>query len=110
MTARKGISHTSPQPLFTFGFAAPGASGVVFIDKQKIKTFKDEQRVLIYADVSPGNHQFYIQLDKPDIATQECLVLIGLFRVINDNNGHRQLARLQLQANRPRGIKYRGTA
>jgi hypothetical protein len=65
MTARNDIPLASSQPLFTFGFAVPGASGVVSIDGKTIKTFKDEQHLLIYAHVLAGDHTFNLRLDKP---------------------------------------------
>jgi len=65
MTARKAIPPNSSQPLFTFDFAAPGASGVVLIDGKTVKAFRDEQHLLIYADVVAGDHRFILRLDKP---------------------------------------------
>src|SRR4051812_28186274 len=65
MNARKSISSNSPVPLFTFDFAAPGASGTALVDGKTVKTFKDQQHLRIYAGVLPGDHQFRLILDKP---------------------------------------------
>jgi hypothetical protein len=65
MTARKTIPSNSAVPLFTYDFAAPGASGKALIDGNSVATFKDEQHLRVRADVSPGNHQFRLILDKP---------------------------------------------
>ena len=65
MTARKDIPLTSSQPLFTFDFAAPGASGVVLIDGKTIETFKGEEHLRIHANVLAGVHQFNLRLDRP---------------------------------------------
>jgi hypothetical protein len=69
MTARKSIPSNSAAPLFTYDFAAPGASGSALIDGKTVKTFKDRRRLKIYAAVLPGNHQFRLILDKPAILT-----------------------------------------
>jgi hypothetical protein len=65
MTARKAIPTNSSQPLFTFDFAAPSASGVVLIDGKTVKTFRDEQHLLVYTHVLAGDHRFILRLDKP---------------------------------------------
>jgi hypothetical protein len=65
MTALRDIPNNSVQPLFTFNFAPPGASGVALIDGKIIKTFKNEQRLSIRADVFAGDHQFLLHLDRP---------------------------------------------
>jgi hypothetical protein len=65
MTARRDIPANSPQPLFTFNFAAPGASGVALIDGKTVKTFQNEQHLLIRAGVSAGDHRFVLHVDKP---------------------------------------------
>ena len=65
MTARNDIPANSPQPLFTFDFAAPGASGIVLIDGKSIKTFKNETHLLVHAHVLAGDHRFDLHLDKP---------------------------------------------
>jgi hypothetical protein len=65
MTARKNIPANSAVPLFTYDFAAPGASGKALIDGTTVTSFKDQQHVRIYAGVLPGDHQFRLILDKP---------------------------------------------
>jgi hypothetical protein len=65
VTARRDIPNNSVQPLFTFNFAPPGASGVARIDGKIVQTFKNEQRLSIRADVFAGDHQFVLHLDKP---------------------------------------------
>lgn len=62
MTARKSIAENSTEPLFTFDFAAPGASGMVLIDGKTIQTFKYKQHVLVRAQVSAGDHMFNLRL------------------------------------------------
>ena len=69
MTARKSIPSNSPAPLFSYDFAAPGASGSVLIDEKVVMTFKDAQHLRIHAAVSQGNHQFRLVLDKPAALT-----------------------------------------
>jgi len=69
MTARKDIPLNSAQPLFTFDFAAPGASGVVLIDGKTATTFKDKQHLLVSAQVSRGDHRFILRLDEPATLT-----------------------------------------
>jgi hypothetical protein len=69
MTARKSIRSNSSTPLFTYDFAAPGASGSVLIDDKVVMTFRDEQHLRIHAAVSQGNHQFRLVLDRPAILT-----------------------------------------
>jgi hypothetical protein len=64
MTAYRVIPANSAQPLFTFNFAARGASGVALIDGTPVKTFKNEQHLLIRARVSKGDHRFVLYLDK----------------------------------------------
>ena len=63
MTAHRDIPVNSTQPLFSFDFADPGASGVVLIDGKTVKTFQNEQHLLIYARVSAGDHRFNLTLD-----------------------------------------------
>jgi hypothetical protein len=65
MTAQHDIPNTSVQPLLTFIFAPPGASGVALIDGNIVKKFKNEQRLSIRADVSAGDHQFALHPDGP---------------------------------------------
>ncbi len=65
MTAKRDIPSNSVQPLLTFNFASPGASGVAVIDGKVAKRFKNEQRLSIRAHVFVGDHQFVLQLDKP---------------------------------------------
>jgi hypothetical protein len=65
MTAQRDIPNNSAQPLFTFNFAPPGASGVALIDGKIVKTFKNEQHLSIRADVFAGDHQFALHLDGP---------------------------------------------
>lgn len=65
MTAHRDIPNNSVQPLFTFNFAPPGASGVALIDGKIVKVFKNEQRLSIRADVLAGDHQFALHLDRP---------------------------------------------
>jgi hypothetical protein len=64
MTAHRDIPANSTQPLFTFNFTAPGASGVVLIDGKTVKTFQNEQHLLIRAGVHAGDHRFVLHLDK----------------------------------------------
>jgi hypothetical protein len=64
MTAHRDITANSAQPLLTFNFAAPGASGVALIDGTPVKTFKNEQHLLIRARVSKGDHRFVLYMDK----------------------------------------------
>ncbi len=65
MNAQRDIPNNSLQPLFTFDFASPGASGVALIDGKIVKTFKNEQHLSIRADVFAGDHQFVLHLDRP---------------------------------------------
>jgi hypothetical protein len=65
MTAHRDIPANSTQPLFTFNFAAPGASGVVLIDGKTVRTFQNEQHLLIHASVHAGDHRFVLHLDRP---------------------------------------------
>lgn len=65
VTARRDIPANSLQPLLRFHFAAPGASGAALIDGKIIKTFRNEQRLSISADVSAGNHWFVLRVDRP---------------------------------------------
>lgn len=65
MTAHHDIPNNSDQPLFTFNFAPPGASGVALIDGKIARIFRNEQQLAIRADVSAGDHQFVLNLDKP---------------------------------------------
>jgi hypothetical protein len=65
MTAQREIPGNSVQPLFAFHFARPGASGVVLMDGNVVKKFKNEQRLSIRAHVFPGDHQFLLHLNSP---------------------------------------------
>ena len=65
MTADRDIPANSTQPLFTFNFAPPGASGVARIDGKTVKTFHNEQHLLIRAHVSRGDHRFILNVDRP---------------------------------------------
>jgi len=65
MTAHRDIPADSTQPLFTFTFTAPGASGVATIDGKMAKTFRNEQHLLIRARVSAGDHSFILRVNKP---------------------------------------------
>jgi hypothetical protein len=65
MTAHRDIPANSTQPLFTFNFTAPGASGVALIDGKTVKTFQNEQRLLIRARVAEGDHRFVLHVDRP---------------------------------------------
>jgi len=69
MTAAKNIAVNAATPLFSFDFAAPGASGAVLIDGTAVQVFKDEQHVRIRAEVSAGNHMFNLKLVKPTALT-----------------------------------------
>jgi hypothetical protein len=64
MTAHRDIPN-SVQPLLTFNFVPPGASGVALIDGKIVKIFKNEQRLPIRADVLAGDHEFVLHLDRP---------------------------------------------
>lgn len=65
MTAKRDIPSNSLQPLFTFHFVQPGASGVAMIDGKVVKLFKNEQRLSVRAHVLAGDHQFALRLDRP---------------------------------------------
>jgi hypothetical protein len=65
MTAQRDIPNNSAQPLFTFHFAPPGASGVALLDGKTVKRFKNEQRLSIRAHVFAGDHQFVLHLERP---------------------------------------------
>lgn len=65
MAARESISPNPKMPLFTFEFAPPGASGYVSLDGKKVKSFKGEQHLKVYATVAAGKHRFSLQLDEP---------------------------------------------
>ena len=65
ITARRDIPDNSLQPILRFNFAPPGASGVALIDGKTVRTFKNEQRLWIHADVSAGNHWFVLRVDRP---------------------------------------------
>ena len=65
MTAQRDIPSNSPQPLLSFHFAAPGASGTALIDGRVVRVFKNEQHVSIRAHVLTGEHQFLLHLDRP---------------------------------------------
>jgi hypothetical protein len=65
MTAKRDIPSDSVQPLLTFHFARPGASGVALIDGKVVKIFKNEQSLSIRAHVFAGDHQFVLHLDRP---------------------------------------------
>lgn len=64
MTARQYIPKTSAQPLFTFTFGPSGASGVALVDGNLVETFRNEQRVLVRANVVAGDHEFVLELEK----------------------------------------------
>jgi hypothetical protein len=64
-TAKRDISHHSVQPLFTFDFAPPGASGVALIDGKIVETFRNKQHLSIRGDVAAGNHHFVLHLNGP---------------------------------------------
>ena len=65
VTAHRDIPGNSLQPLLRFNFASPGGSGVALIDGKIVKTFKNEQRLWIHADVSAGNHWFVLRVNRP---------------------------------------------
>ncbi|MBZ5579651.1 MAG: hypothetical protein LAP40_24110 [Acidobacteriia bacterium] len=65
MTAKRDIPSSSVQPLFTFDFVRPGASGIATIDGKVVKVFKNEQRLAVRAHVLAGDHQFTLRLDRP---------------------------------------------
>jgi hypothetical protein len=65
MTAHREIPANSTQPLFTFNFAPPGASGVALIDGKTVHAFHNEQHLLIRARVSAGDHRFVLHVDRP---------------------------------------------
>jgi hypothetical protein len=65
MSVQRDIPNNSAQPLFTFHFAPPGASGVALLDGKTVKSFKNEQRLSIRAHVFAGDHQFVLHLDRP---------------------------------------------
>ena len=65
MTAHRDIAANSTQPLFTFNFTAPGASGVALIDGKAVTTFQNEKHLLIRARVSKGDHMFVLRVNKP---------------------------------------------
>ncbi|HXE64989.1 MAG TPA: hypothetical protein VN519_15705 [Bryobacteraceae bacterium] len=64
VTAHRDIPGDSLYPLVRFHFAAPGASGAALIDGRIIKTFKNEQRLWIAADVSSGDHWLVLHVDR----------------------------------------------
>jgi hypothetical protein len=70
MTARKSIPLKSAEPLFTFEFEPPGATGYASIDGKQIMTFKNEQHLQIYGDVVMGDHRFNLRLTKPTANTK----------------------------------------
>lgn len=65
MTADRDIPNNSAQPLFTFNFVPPGASGAALIDGKIVQIFRSEQRLAIRANVFAGDHQFVLHLDRP---------------------------------------------
>jgi hypothetical protein len=65
MTAKRDIPSNSEQPLLTFHFVRPGASGVATIDGRVVKVFKNEERLSVRAQVPAGDHQFALRLDRP---------------------------------------------
>ena len=65
MTAHRDIPANSTQPLLTFYFAAPGASGVALIDGKAVSTFQNEQHLLIRASVPAGDHRFVLRVNRP---------------------------------------------
>lgn len=65
MTARRDIPANSTQPLFTFNFAGPGASGVALIDGKTVRAFRNEQHLLIRAHITAGDHMFVLHVDRP---------------------------------------------
>ena len=69
MMAGQDISTNSADPLFSFDFASPGASGVIIIDGIAVQVFKQEQHVRVHADVSAGKHMFNLKLIKPTALT-----------------------------------------
>jgi hypothetical protein len=62
MTAKKDIAISPSQPLFTFHFTNPGATGFVLIDGIPVKIFYNEQDLLIHSHVSAGDHRFRLFL------------------------------------------------
>lgn len=69
MGTQREIPSNSLQPLLSFDFAAPGASGTALIDGKVVKVFENEQSLSIRAHVLPGNHQFLLHLDRPAEST-----------------------------------------
>jgi hypothetical protein len=69
MMAGQDISIKSTDPLFSFDFASPGASGVIIIDGNAVQVFKEEQHVRVHAEVSAGKHMFNLKLIKPTALT-----------------------------------------
>lgn len=69
MTADQTLSAASPEPVFTFDFLPPGASGKVQIDGKTVQTFKAEQHLRVHADVPKGDHRFNLSLDQPATLT-----------------------------------------
>lgn len=65
LTADRDIRSNSLQPLLRFNFAPPGASGSTWIDGKIIKTFENEQRLWINANLSAGNHWLVLRVDRP---------------------------------------------
>jgi len=65
MIAVRDIPSDSAQPLFTFNFAPPGASGVALIDGKTVQTFGNDEHLSIRADVFAGDHPFALRLDRP---------------------------------------------
>jgi hypothetical protein len=65
VTTQRDIPSNSVQPLFSFKFARPGASGAALIDGKVVKMFESEQRLSIRAHVFAGDHQFVLRLDRP---------------------------------------------
>lgn len=65
VTAQRDVPRNSLQPALRFNFAAPGASGAALLDGKIIKTFQNEQHLSISADLSAGNHWFFVRVDRP---------------------------------------------
>lgn len=65
LTARREIPRNSLQPLLRFSFAPPGASGAALMDGKILRTFKNEQRLWISAEMSAGKHWFVLRVDRP---------------------------------------------
>ena len=62
MTAKKDIANSPAQPLLTFHFTSPGATGVVLIDGIPLKIFHNEQDLVIHSHMPAGDHRFRLFL------------------------------------------------